>query len=468
MLVYFSVENFRSFKEEVVLDMRTAPRLRRLSHHVSRPLSKEKQLSVLKGGIVYGANASGKSNLVKALKFVQNSVLNSNKTQNGIKPEPFKLTQTINEESKFYIEFTSFNERYGYGFSLNRENVTNEYLYLLSNEKQVCVFERTYDSQSDSYDITSQIDKFIFVSTEEQSEQDKMDESQISEFLLLIKYTTNNSLFISEAIDKKLEKKIPLIRHLLRPMFYFFKYKLTVIFPDTLYGGITRDVRENHDGKPEYAKLLTKFDTGVSDIHSEKVDPNSLPLFIVEAAKQQLKTRNFYSMEYKGVRYGFECDESDSLLISKVVTSRKISESKAVTFDLEEESDGTCRLLDLLPAMSSRNKSDPEAGKVYVIDEFDRSLHPNIAKELISLFFNGPATHDEDQLIATTHESNILDNKLLRRDEIWFVQKEDDQSSILYSLNDYNERFDKDLRKAYLSGTYGAVPFIMTDYKRGS
>lgn len=466
MLVYFSAENFRSIKEEIALDMRTAPRLRRHSHHVARPVSKEKQLSVLKGGVVYGANASGKSNLVKALKFVQNSVLTSHKAQNGIKSEPFKLTETINEESKFYIEFASLDERYGYGFSLDKENVTNEYLYLLSKKKQVCVYERTYDRNSDSYETTSQIDEFIFVKSEDPSEKSKFNEAQISEFLLLIKYTANNSLFISEAIDKNLEKKIPLIRHLVAPMFYFFKYKLTVIFPDTSYAGITRDVREHNDEKPEYAELLNRFDTGVSDVSSEVVAPNSLPDALVEAAEQQLKTRNFLPMEYKGVRYGFEYDESDNLVISKVVTSRKISESKTTTFDLEEESDGTCRLLDLLPAISSRHRSNPDAGKVYIIDEFDRSLHPNISKDLVNLFFNGGTTHDEDQLIVTTHESNLLDNELLRRDEIWFVQKEDDQSSILYSLNDYNERFDKDLRKAYLSGTYGAVPFIMTDYKR--
>lgn len=467
MLVYFSVKNFRSIKEEIVFDMRTAPRLRRHPNHVTRPLSQEKQLSILRGGIVYGANASGKSNLVKALKFLQNSVLNSHKSQNGIKSEPFKLAETINEESTFYIEFTSFDKLYGYGFSLDTKKVTNEYLYLLSKNQQTCIYERTYDKDSKSYKIQSKVDEFAFVTEEEQREENKFHDSKISEFLLLIKYTANNSLFISEAIDKNLDEKIPFIGQFVAPVFYFFKYKMVVIFPDTSYGGITRDVRKNNEKTPKYADLLNRFDTGVSGVSCEEVDPNTLPNAMVEIAEEQLKVRNFHPMQYRGIRYGFEYDESHNLVVSKAVTLRQISESKIVKFDLEEESDGTCRLLDLLPAISSSRKSLPEGGRVYIIDEFDRSLHPNISKDLIDIFFNGDTTNAEDQLIVTTHESNLLDNKLLRRDEIWFVQKEDDQSSILYSLNDYSERFDKDLRKAYLSGTYGAVPLIMTDYKRG-
>ncbi|ENM3807588.1 AAA family ATPase [Vibrio cholerae] len=464
MLIYFSAENFRSIKEEVSLDMRTAPRLRRFAHHAVKPLHDEPKLSLLRSALVYGTNASGKSNLVKAIQFVKDCVLSKGKASNGAKSEPFKLVKEIKTESKFYIEFTSVGQHIGFGFSLNDERVLNEYLYLLNNDndQELCIYERTYENESQTYTIKTDIDN-----VELEYNNEHVSSSQMSELLLLIKYTSKNKLFLSEAIEKNLDDSMPVLHNLLLPTFYFFKIKLIVIFPETTYGGIHRDIVTEEDGCPDYAQLLNRFDTGVAGIGSQNVDTHSLPPSMLELVKEKLESKKRFPLSFRGVKYNFEFDDSNELVATKVVTTRKIEDGQIITFDLEEESDGTCRLLDLLPAISSKNHDNEDSGKVFVIDEFNRSLHPNISKEFLDIFLNAQTSHPQDQLILTTHESHLLDNELLRRDEIWFVQKEDDQSSSLYSLNDYSERFDRDLRKAYLTGAYGAVPFSMGEYKRG-
>ncbi|WP_283392644.1 AAA family ATPase [Photobacterium phosphoreum] len=462
MLIYFSAENFRSIKNEVVLDMRTAPRLRRLPHHTAKPLEKkEPKLSVLRSALIYGTNASGKSNIVKAISFVKDCVLLKNSAINGVKSEPFKLIEEINTESKFYIEFVSLGNHIGFGFSLDKERVLNEYLYLITDDAEYCIYERTFDSESQSYVIRTDVEN----SDDDDDDDDAKDLiSQMSDFLLLSKYTAKNRLLLSEAIEKDLANSMPRLKDLLLPPVYFFKGKLQVIFPGSSYGGIHRDIIDKEDGCSDYAQLLNRFDTGVTGICSQNVDINSLPELVIQQVEEKLKINKSYPATYKGIRYNFNLNEKSEIIASKIITNRTINNSKIIPFELSEESDGTCRLLDLLPVITAKEIENEHTGRVYVIDEFNRSLHPSISKDFLSIFLNGKMSHPQDQLIVTTHESHLLDSELLRRDEIWFIQKEDDQSSILYSLNDYSERFDKDIRKAYLTGSYGAIP--MGEYKR--
>jgi AAA15 family ATPase/GTPase len=123
-------------------------------------------------------------------------------------------------------------------------------------------------------------------------------------------------------------------------------------------------------------------------------------------------------------------------------------------FDYGEESDGTRRLIELLDVIQNDNK-----GKTFLIDELDRSFHPQMTKKFIETFFK--ATKDNDtQLLITTHESNLLDLQLLRQDEIWFVERDKDYASRLYSLDNFKVRYDKKIDKNYLEGRYGAVPLF--------
>jgi AAA15 family ATPase/GTPase len=125
-----------------------------------------------------------------------------------------------------------------------------------------------------------------------------------------------------------------------------------------------------------------------------------------------------------------------------------------VLFDFLEESDGTIRLLDLIPLLG-----DVQNDRIVIIDELDRSLHPMLTKHIIETCVKN-SMHTESQLIATSHDVNLLDPDLIRRDAIWFVKKNRNMGSVLYSLEEFKTRNDKDLRNAYLEGLYGAIPYI--------
>ena len=455
MLIYFSVSNFRSIRDEIALDMRAAPRLRRLSHHAVKPVEND-NLSVLRCALMYGANASGKSNIVKAIKYAQDLITGRTSSSNVIRTEPFKLTNKVEQDSSFYFEFATLGKRFGYGFTLNRKRIVREYFYILGKKENTCVFTREYDEEIQEYTIES--DLFEMEDLDDYSQE-------VNDLRGLITYTSEKVLFISESIEKDLHQKLKDIGHILLPAVYFFKVQLITIFPNTSYGGIHEDVCEE-DTCGSYVDILSRYDTGIDDVSIDFVSIDMFPTAMIEQAKQTLKTRKNINLSYKGNSYKFSFTDEDELIASKVITQRILEDGSLISFDLGEESDGTARLFDLLPTLTSRDPDDEHSSFTYVIDEFDRSLHPNISKDLIARFLNDNMTETNSQLIVTTHESNLLDSKLLRRDEIWFVQKEDDFVSSLYSLNEYSERFDKDIRNAYLNGSYGGVPYLMDKYKK--
>ncbi|MEF1261500.1 AAA family ATPase, partial [Vibrio harveyi] len=148
--------------------------------------------------------------------------------------------------------------------------------------------------------------------------------------------------------------------------------------------------------------------------------------------------------------------EKNIIELFSVVSKHKDFKGVEKDFNIREESDGTIRLLDLIPIIES---NETKTGTVFIIDEFDRSLHPNLSKSYFNLFME-KTINNRDQLIVTTHQSELLDNDILRRDEIWFAQKEKDQSTQIYTLDEFNTRADMDIKYAYLNGKFGAIPFI--------
>lgn len=205
-------------------------------------------------------------------------------------------------------------------------------------------------------------------------------------------------------------------------------------------------------------KYLTNVGTGVSGFDFIEISPESeLPKKVVDDVVKNLK-----SGEQKGVlvegqktqRYIFSKAENGKLVVSKLVLKHKMSDCDEETaFDTDDESDGTNRLMDILPILSISD----ENSRVFLIDELDRSLHPNLCYQLIQDFL---AKSNESQLIVTTHESNLLTFDLLRRDEIWFVEKDKQGSTALYSMEEFTPRYDKDVQKGYLLGRFGAIPII--------
>ena len=455
MLVYFSAENFRSFKEPLELNMRAAPRLQRHGNHTVT-VDSNPSLKLLRTAVIYGANASGKSNMIKAMDFAKKMISGDFNNRNKIAIEPFKLSSEEQKDSTFYFEFYMAKKCYAYGFKLDNSKILEESLYVIS-KNDFCIFERTYDGEN-----------YSFKTDFKEGEKD-VTANILSEYISLIKYTSDNKLFLTEMYNKKIHHKLDVIGRVFFAPILFFTDKLIIIFPESKYGGISSDLGDGTSIQNNYIETLKKFDTGIDTVELEEVQLSRVPEAIIENVTSELNNRGGSHLWFKfdDSEYIARFSEDGDLELNKIVSFHKLPNGKNFKFDLSEESDGTKRLLDLLPALCvSDDDMKMDYSHVYVIDEFDRSLHPNLSKSFLSTFLDGNVSVNQDQLIVTTHEAGLLDNNLLRRDEIWFVQKEHDQSSHIYSLNDYSVRFDKDIQKAYLSGKFGAVPYLMADYVR--
>lgn len=459
MLIYFSAENYRSIKDRIELNMQPAPRMRKHKNHVV-DLKHKNKLKALRTAVIFGANASGKSNIVKAMKYAHDLIVDGPKHKSGIPQEPFKFSVEKNEVSSFCFEFVVSNQYYIYSFDVSSKYVEKESLHHINGNDEVCVYERII--KDSSVIIRSDYKK----SNTEESEQ----------LISLINFTNKNQLVLNEICEKNAYEKFD--SHIGRDLFFssfFFEQKLVIIFPETTYSGIISDFHKNHHSA--YETALSAFDTGIKSLSTKeepisKFDPDLIDEIrqdLMERPDSHFKDANF---NFNNKQYTASLNEDNELVVYSAIAEHEVIGGGNETLDINDESDGTRRLLDLLPAICSVNEetegAELFASRTYVIDEFDRSLHPNLSKAFLGKFLSCEVSLGMDQLIVTTHEDALLDNSLLRRDEIWFVQKERDSSSQLYSLNDYNPRFDKDIQKDYLSGKFGAVPYIMEGYVEGS
>ncbi|HEB03870.1 MAG TPA: hypothetical protein ENI10_04655, partial [Halomonas sp.] len=429
MLKRFSVANFSSFNEEQTLDL-TAGSTRVLSDHVIDFGSTR----LLKTGVIYGANASGKSNLIKAIDFArQIIVVGMDKTDTYKKH--FRLKKNnANIPTKFEFEVQVDSKFYSYSFSciLALGKITEEWLYEIGINAPRKIFERNEASILLGKSLSSNNTKKRFeVYVDDMKNQ-------------------SSQLFISEIAEKDLQiEEVDEINKI----FSWFSNKLDIIYPDDKYygfRGVTKDVTK------ELTKYLSKFDTGVVEIDTVEEDFDEALKNYPDALKSQIIKQFSNGNAKEAIMHG---TGSDSELITlyknndNEIKVRKLvfihGKKEKDVFEIKDESDGTRRLLDFIPLISKFSE-----GHTVLVDEFDRSLHPKLTREFFNLFLD--MENCKSQLIVSTHESTLMDLELLRRDEIWFVDKSADDSSKLFSLNSFKERYDKKIEKAYLLGRYGA------------
>jgi AAA15 family ATPase/GTPase len=427
MLVYYSATNFRSINDRIELNMKAENRLRRHKDHVVSLEGKNK-LNILRSSVIYGANASGKSNIIKSMSFAKELITKGSSKNDGIDNEPFLLkSKKTEDESSFYFEFTDSaiddaTLLFSYGVRLDKDRIIEESLYEIIGKKEFCVFERNFINES---------------------------------------YEISNQLFLNEYKKKDIHKKIPSTQRQILPSIFFFFARLNLIFPNSRYGGLHDDF---YTGSTDYLANISEFDTGINKFSFKNISLSKFSDECIDYVHQQFKKNDESKIEitYDDEDFIFEKDSNSNIKAQKLMSVHNLQDGNSIEFDLEYESDGTKRLLDLLPALSMSAKySSIDLPSVFIIDEFDRSLHPLLSKKFFEMFLSAKYGSKNDQLIVTTHESSLLDNELLRRDEIWFSQKEHDQSTKLYSLSEYSTRFDKDIEKAYLQGRYGAIPNLI-------
>lgn len=419
MLINFSTSNFRSFSDCQAINMmksslKDESETQFFSFEDTEYLNK---FSLLKSAAIYGSNAAGKSNFIKAIATMKKIVLNSAKSgQRGdsLSVTPFKLkSSNLTEPSEFEVNIIADGVRYQYGFSTTTKRIIAEWLFAFPKGRPQTWFSREWDKETKDYEwhLGSNL------SGEKQTWKNA---------------TRENALFLSTAVQLNSEQ--------LKPVFDWFKLKLQLIGVNGFPIDYTAEYcHEGHTHK--VLNFLKEADLGISNINvtSDKFDPNQLPDNMPEDLK------NVVLNEFK----------DHDVYEVKIVHQNQDGED--VNFDIDEESTGTQKLF----AFSGPWLDVLERGLVLLVDELHDNLHPRLVQYLVELFHNKKTNPHNAQLIFTTHETSILNQEVFRRDQVWFCEKNESQSSELYPLLDFTPRKGKEnLEASYLSGRYGAVPYV--------
>lgn len=442
MLLRFTVENFMSFKERAELSL-IPSKVRRHPEHIIKDES-TKGINALKTAVVYGANASGKSNLIKAMWHVQQMVVLGSRPGRKIPFHPYKLAEQFHVmPSRFEFEIKVGKNNYAYGFSADSNEIHEEWLYQIDKVKDKLIFERKLVKTDHEF-------KFGDILFESSNDELFLD--------FTAKGTPDNRLFLNECKERNVSRELNYLNEII-DVTYWFENNLTIMFPDSKYTGLEMDIQNNQKTTDIFSKLLNSFDTGISELKLQEVNFETELVGVPEEIKQkiaeELEENTNLLLAAKNTRYQFCKKPTGEIKAFKLMTAHINDKGKETLFDLNQESDGTLRLLDIAPGLLEIFSRD----KTYIIDEIDRSLHPDITTSIFKAFLNNTA-QIKSQLIVTTHETNLLDQNIVRKDELWFVQKNSNGESSLYSLEEYQPRFDKDIRKGYLTGRFSGVPLI--------
>ena len=414
MLVEFRVENFRSLRDEQVLSLvASKDKTFEDTHTLETGLKAAPRL--VRSAAIYGANASGKSNLIKALQYMRGVVMES---ATVIQPgqtyavQPFRLdAESANQPTEFEVTFILDGIRYQYGFAMTTQRIVSEHLLVYKAFKPQRWFDRHFDESTgkDVYDFGPGLKgpKNLWEGA-----------------------TRPNALFLSMAVQLNSEA--------LRPVFGWFVGGLVILNEQAPLGPqVSIQMLKQAEGRKQICDFLSAADISIADIEvvTRKV-PGQAVHFDLAAGKTEVRSEE---MEEHQLRFSHVTEQGRAL------------------FDLMDESNGTRNLLFLAgPVMDILRK-----GLTLVIDELDTSLHTLLVRELVRLFHCPDVNTGGAQLSFTTHDSSLLDaQNLFRRDQVWFVEKDRDQVSALVSLSEFSPRKNVALERGYLMGRYGAVPFL--------
>ncbi|HLO85125.1 MAG TPA: ATP-binding protein [Nostocaceae cyanobacterium] len=431
MLVEFSVENYRSFQEKQTFSMVASDDETMLEHNTF-PMSNTNDLRLLKSAAIYGPNASGKSNLIKAMQTLRRLVTNSaSRMQTGDKLpiEPFRLnSESAQKPTTFEVIFIHEGTRYEYGVSFNQERIYEEWLIAYPNEVKENWFSRQYIPNDPRFESEAGY-KWSFPKLKGEKKR-------------IQKLVRPNSLFLSHAAQNNHPQ--------ITPIFEYFFDKINIInSSQTRFGEFGFSINMCEDNikfREQVVNLLNQADIGISDIRFE-----SRPL--TKTTRNLLKYWLSQEFEHQEIEDSIEIDEITRV---SIITIHKMNDSNsAVEFDMDDESNGTSRLFSIAGYWLYVLQN----GEVLIVDELESSLHPELSKALVKMFNDPEVNKNNAQLIFATHDTTLLDEEILRPDQIWLTDK-DNSMTKLYSLLDFRVREDESLQKGYLSGRYGAIPYI--------
>jgi AAA15 family ATPase/GTPase len=453
LLIRFNIKNFLSFSERE--DGKSeefsmiAGKVRSKKEHVYE----DGKIKLLKFAAVYGANAAGKSNLVKALDFMQRIIVSGlpeGHTDNYCKV----MTESKDKESYFELEILLNDKYYAYGFEviLNQSRFTSEWLVeLTSDNKEKLIFSR--DIIKGIYEFGGEVKIKGLIEKLNVYAEDIQEDGSV----LLLSIMNQNKKTLYQQFEQAA---------IFQDIYKWIKNNLDINYPDRPISDYSYMAKT--ENVEEICRIIAAFGTGITDFQMVEVPVEKvlghLPKTIQEdlladIEKKTVDMKADINVDELGIImrsnrdfFILNIDKEENIICRTIKFSHG---KKNILFELSEESDGTVRLLDLLEVLLSGE------GKTYIIDELDRCLHPSLTYKFVDTFLK-LAFQKNIQLIVTTHESRLLDFDLLRRDEIWFVNKRKSGESDIYSLEEYNARFDQKIDKAYLEGRYGGIPVFNT------
>lgn len=417
MLIEFQVENFGSIRHRQAFSM-AASSGNELADRNTFQTGIPALPRLTRSALVYGPNAAGKSTLAKALAFMRRFVVFSAKGQEGdpIKVTPFLLDPTLaGAASEFEVTFLAEGIRYQYGFAADARRVSREWLFAFPEGRPQRWLERTFDPDRNDY---------VW----------KISEKVKGAKKTWIDSTRSNALFLSTAVQLNSEQ--------LRPAFNWFSKTLDVLESDQMFApDFTAKFLDSEKQKQRVLAFLNEADLSILDVKTEKSAfsadtlPKDMPVSLRDHLASQLEGKEIadFKFAHRGV------------------------DGASVYLKEEDESDGTIKMFSLAgPWLDVL-----ENGHVLVVDELSNNLHPLLTRYLVGLF-NRPRGNCP-QLIFTTHDTSLMDPQALRRDQIWFVEKDSCNATQIYPLTDFSPRKQEALAKGYLLGRYGAVPYVGED-----
>jgi AAA15 family ATPase/GTPase len=422
MLLQFSINNFKTFKEKATLSLFASNYDKDTREEDNINYDTQFNLRLVKSAVVYGANASGKSKFFEALIFMKDFVINSSTgSQKGdrIKVDPFRLnTETLNEPSEFEVIFTFKNVMYRYGFEANKEKIVSEWLYYKPKTKEIELFYR------DGNDFETHQRNF--------SKGNAVVKGEL---------VRENALLVSVAAQFNDEISITVID-------WFQELEIISALKEKDFKNNTIEKIKNSDGKLKVLEFIKAADLGIQDIeYKESIFNDNENL--TENLKSKIK-------EIKGL----DPEALSDLLTSHSIYNDKKNKIAKTQFSIRaDESNGTRKFLYL----SGTVIDVLEKGHILFVDELDTALHPNLVCKIVALFNSKEFNKNNAQLVFNTHNTNLLSSGLFRRDQVWFTEKNKFGEGKLYSLADFksdevrkNDLFEEN----YIQGKYGAVPFL--------
>lgn len=434
MLIRFQVKNLYSFEEETEFNLLTND-----SEHLPHHKKHCNGVDFLRLSAIYGANASGKSNFVRAIGLLQN-IVKKGKIIDEVSDYKFKLSgEALTKPISLAIELLSNSKMYYYTLTFDQKKILNETLVETFKDKEDrIVFERS---------LTNERQEIPFIESQVKNEKERM-------FLELL---SDKLLSKDELLLTFLTQKYPNEYADIDNVFEWFSDVLIVLNSNFKIRGIAHKF-DTDDSTTMFANaFIPTLGTGIQKIDIQKreiVGQGNEMNYLKDNIKNDQEQLFTNTNPDTGEEITFVMEENDKIFAKRIFTEHLDKEGHKVFFPFGWESDGTKRLLEYTPLINGVINAEV----VFVVDEIERSIHPMMIKELIRKISSD--TSAQGQLIFTTHESCLLDQEILRTDEIWFTQKDKGGATHMYSLSDFNISNTANIEDGYLNGRYGGIPFL--------